>query len=309
VAVFCGPSVHKSLGDDAAQPYRSPILGRLLQGVSVVILVAAAVGYIAVSASAQEGHIGWLLAMGLGLVVAIASAAGMGLYALGKKLAAPTVADTLAADSRAPVVYLRSFGADDAAATDAASDYKDSQVAIPGSTEEEHLAAVFGEIGPFIALGKPGETLATPGAARLYVSDDHWQASVTDWLTRCRLVLLRPGTTGGLLWEFQEAVTHLRPDQVVLAIAFEPEEYDDFRARVASCLRSPLPAHPGADTLVGTLQGLILFDEDWRGTFRIFPKKRRHRLQLRSALQPVLDRYLHEPVVSDDASSVAGLRE
>jgi len=55
--------------------------------------------------------------------------------------------------------------------------------------------AVFGDL---VAIGKPGETLPTPGAARLYASDAEWQKDVTSQMQNARLVVIRAGTTGGL---------------------------------------------------------------------------------------------------------------
>jgi hypothetical protein len=47
-------------------------------------------------------------------------------------------------------------------------------------TEEEQLAMVMNEIGPFIAIGRPGEQWPELGAARMYVGDDEWQATINN---------------------------------------------------------------------------------------------------------------------------------
>src|SRR5436305_1611609 len=45
------------------------------------------------------------------------------------------------------------------------------------------------KVGPVIAIGRPGEELAEPGAARMYVGDDDWQVMVTDLGSVRKLVL------------------------------------------------------------------------------------------------------------------------
>lgn len=46
-------------------------------------------------------------------------------------------------------------------------------------TEEEELAAVMNEIGPFVAIGCPGEELPELGAYRIYVQREDWREEVS----------------------------------------------------------------------------------------------------------------------------------
>ena len=46
------------------------------------------------------------------------------------------------------------------------------------SDPEQELAALLQSVGPVIGIGQPGETLPDLGAARMYVSDDAWRATV-----------------------------------------------------------------------------------------------------------------------------------
>ena len=54
-------------------------------------------------------------------------------------------------------------------------------------TSEEQFGKAFRRCGPFVAIGRPGETLSTAGADRMYVDDDEWQ----------RTVLAHPGPEPG----------------------------------------------------------------------------------------------------------------
>jgi hypothetical protein len=56
------------------------------------------------------------------------------------------------------------------------------------------------KIGPFVAIGRPGERLPQLGAIRLYVADPEWQEMVTRLMSEAALVVLRagfPAASGG----------------------------------------------------------------------------------------------------------------
>jgi hypothetical protein len=103
----------------------------------------------------------------------------------GTQLVAPSGTDLAHTDSRDPVVYFRPFTADAALAGVPRSTLTTSVVTI-----EEQLAGVLSEVGPVVAIGRPGEALPTLGAARTYTSDEHWQPEVRSLLSRCRLAVL-----------------------------------------------------------------------------------------------------------------------
>lgn len=77
-------------------------------------------------------------------------------------------------------------------------------------TEEEQLAEVMDQVGPFLAVGKPGESLPEVGAARIYVGDDEWQHRVSELMSQARLVVLRAGETANLWWEVKTGRSALR---------------------------------------------------------------------------------------------------
>src|SRR5262245_32747131 len=94
-------------------------------------------------------------------------------------------------DDRPDVLYLRCFH------TDAFRPGLDLRLA----TEEEDLEAAVSPLGDLIAIGRPGESLPTPGAARMYCTEDEWQNAVCQRMRVAPLVIIRAGQGDGLLWE------------------------------------------------------------------------------------------------------------
>jgi hypothetical protein len=97
-------------------------------------------------------------------------------------------------------------------------------------TDEEQLGEVLHPFGDLVAIGKPGETLPTPGAARLYASDAEWKKVVTDQMQTARLVVIRAGTNEGLLWELKQAVQVRNPKKLlILILVMGKKDYESFR--------------------------------------------------------------------------------
>jgi len=137
-------------------------------------------------------------------------------------------------DSKPDVLYLRSFRADPS------SKLKVLQSGL--STEEEQLADVLRPFGDLIAIGQPGEPLPIPGAARMYVSDSEWKNLVLDRMRSAPLVVIRAGTSAGLLWELGQAVAVLSPKRVlVLVLDIAVREYAEFADQVRTSFGLSLP--------------------------------------------------------------------
>lgn len=193
-------------------------------------------------------------------------------------------------DPRPPVLYLRDFRNDEAAA---------SHIPIDGifTTEEERLAAVMNQVGPFVALGAPERKGVTDfGAARLYVSDEEWRAKVVELLRRARMVVIRidplreewgsffrdkyeheliqksslklnaktrpddfiPRAVGyGVWWELAQVKETISPERTLLYFPFKAkgsdreELYQDVRGLVESSLRRKLPPRLGRARFIG----------------------------------------------------------
>jgi hypothetical protein len=192
---------------------------------------------------------------------------GFGLLYLGYRLCLRPFEPHRHADSRPPIMYLRGFG-DDGRGTfqpttllarmhgiEPTWGERDKSVwttprkipfrlVHPGKllrmflnadrhSAEEALAAAFRRWGPFLAVGQPGEWLATPGAERMYVADETWQRTVLDYLARCQAVVLQPSRSEGIRWEVEQVFRHVPRHRILLSLMNfrdRPNDYEDFRA-------------------------------------------------------------------------------
>jgi len=127
--------------------------------------------------------------------------------------------DVLASDTRAPVIYLRSFRDDVRSPIGGGFGMwlKVLMWFLPVSFEQE-LAAIMNRLGPFVAVGKPGEKLPELGANRFYFRDDEWQTRVAELVQQARLTVILIGATSNLWWEIDHVLGSVTPDRVVLVI-------------------------------------------------------------------------------------------
>lgn len=109
-----------------------------------------------------------------------------------------------------------------------------------------HIRRRFGWLGAAltaagqIAIGKPGETPPSLGAARSYLSDDEWRAQVLEWMRRAGLVAVIAGARRWVSWELEQLTAQGRLDRLLLL--FPPPvgdaDADERRRRVRSALES-----------------------------------------------------------------------
>ena len=130
-------------------------------------------------------------------------------------------------------------------------------------TEEEHLGKVLSQIGPFVAVGRPGEAVPAVGAARVYLGDAEWQSTVEDLLRTARLVLIRTGRTTGLEWELARAVRLVPPERLVLVVD-SAQELRDQIALIRSVHPNVLPRLRMGWHSISSVRGFIMFDAEWR---------------------------------------------
>jgi hypothetical protein len=116
----------------------------------------------------------------------------------GKKIAQPSAKDILQKDCRKPIIYLRTFDADSTT-----SEFGTSIRIESLETEEEAIVKALNEIGPVIAIGRPKEILPSIGASRFYVTDNNWKAAIDILTNESNLVIIRLGSSCGLLWELK----------------------------------------------------------------------------------------------------------
>ncbi|MGW1173287.1 transferase [Kitasatospora sp. NPDC002543] len=188
-----------------------------------------------------------------------AAAAGLLILRRTRPYTAPGAAQALLRDGRRPVLYLRSFDDDEAAAREGA-DLR---------TREVQFAAALGAVGPVIAVGRPGETLPLLGAARFYLPLDDWQGTVRRLMDLSQLIVLRLGPGEGLRWEIGEARATQPPAKLLL---LAPRGLPQLVGQVNESL--PTPLLPREMVAGGYWIGAVIaFDGRW--TPRVFPVKER----------------------------------
>lgn len=270
--------------------------GAILLVLGVVAAIAIFAALILVSNGRQNG------AYGAVIVLFWFSVGGLACIRHGRRLGAPTAEALLSKDTRAPVLYLRSFEED--RVTSKWSDFKNvldflspSGKNIDLETEEVTLARVMKQIGPFIAIGRSDDELPELGAARTYVDDSAWQEKTAALIAQAQLVVFRFSmmVTQGVCWEIQKAIELVQPHKLVLLIACLPgEEYEYFREKVKKYFSHPLPDFPRRKIFnkfyEDRINAVIYFNRDW--TSQIVPlrgKKKKGKLarELERILMPV----------------------
>jgi PAS domain S-box-containing protein len=163
-------------------------------------------------------------------------------------------AEEVALPKQAPVLYLRSFDDDEAAAN------------LQGElTEEEHLGSVLAQIGPFLAVGRPGEPFPELGASRVYLGDDIWQGTVAELLGVARLVVIRTGRSQGLLWEVERVARTIKPERLVI-LADNRRELVDVLAQIRKVHPQVNEKLRFASRSIGSIKDILVFDENWQAS-------------------------------------------
>lgn len=189
-------------------------------------------------------------------------------HRVGRKLVHLSASERLLIDPRPPILYIRSF----------ADDQKGIAMELYGSvTEEESLVQVLNKVGPVFAIGKPGETLPTLGAARVYVSDDDWKDVVSDMMDKACFVFCRIGNTSGLEYEMKLIRSKQISKKVILILPTQTlSEYNQTRSEFEDKFTIHLPDIAGAEIgfpeapasyKKANMMGFITFGNDWIGEF------------------------------------------
>jgi hypothetical protein len=145
-----------------------------------------------------------------------------------------------------PVLLLRSFVDDVAGITPSALI---ARLLWRRKRLEETIGAELTRAGPFVAIGKPGETLPQIGAHRLYVDDAGWQKVVMSYITRAEPIILIAGKTTWVQWELANIVALGRMSRLLIVF---PRSADAERATRWQNLKLALAGTPwsaAADTI------------------------------------------------------------
>jgi hypothetical protein len=179
-----------------------------------------------------------------GIVGALLLSGAWGLVNFGKRLRVLSATSVMKGDKRPPVLYLRSFD-DDNRTSHLRRRMEHLRRPI---SDEELLVHSIRTLGPVVAIGRPGERIATLGAARMYVKDADWQQTVRSLMLQSQAIVFRASVSSGLLWELAEAcAVGLDKTIIWLAIPQDPKlllgrtshrqmAYDRFRLTVRKLL-------------------------------------------------------------------------
>jgi hypothetical protein len=168
-------------------------------------------------------------------------------------------------------------------------------------TEEEQLVSVLSEVGPVVAVGKPGEDLPELGARRVYFSHQIWQQSVGELMSEAALVVLRPARTSGIWWEISYAMAKVRPERLLIVIPFDANQYEVFAQEFERRCGIKLPQYQFKN--IYSINAFVYFDLD--GSPRLVGMKSNFTLFLRSLtehLVPHIAATLKPVLVRIDAS-------
>jgi hypothetical protein len=180
----------------------------------------------------------------------------------GQRMRARDAERVLAADARAPVVYLRPFAADGKQIESAWSSRVRSSPWEWYISHEQRLARALRKVGPFVAVGDPTEDVPELGAVRMYAADEDWQVKVGELSARAGVVLLETGESEGLGWEVRHVVSLGDPERVIVALpppgrrGRRLERYTAFRRAFGEEFPRGLPES------IGHCQ-FTYFDRDW----------------------------------------------
>lgn len=230
------------------QPYRNRAAGKFLQAAGFLI---GFMGFVFIFGSSRHDEATDLMLYGFAAVTG-----GYYVWFRGTRISARSAEQLLQEDKRDPVVFIRSFGDEERsyrvqslaglvrrALVDPRlfNRYFQAGASFWGPMQQFQFNRLFREIGPFIAIGKPGEKIPGMGAARMYVSDDRWQSVVGGFFRKARLVVVQPGTTPGLQWEINEMKRVIAPEKILFILPEKESDYHAFRSWIDKVLPVSMP--------------------------------------------------------------------
>jgi hypothetical protein len=142
----------------------------------------------------------------------------------------PSAEQLLGSDTRAPVLWLRSFADDDLV-------LRDWDPGLQGTSDrtlEDVLTSDMWTYGPVVAVGAPGEKLPRLGASRGYFDDTKWHEAVAHWMAQACVIVLVIGKSKWIVWELENAIKHRYLSKLILV--FPPKSGADNAERWANVL-------------------------------------------------------------------------
>lgn len=190
---------------------RVPGVGLLVACFAAVVVIlpvsVAAGGYaIGIWPQSELGRLSEKLPGGIFFMLGFSMAA---LAFARERLGAPGLADTVAADNRPAVLYLRAFQQESDpfawVAPKERSRYTQRTYSTSMVTLEQYLGAEFArQLGPFVALGNPLDWVPPEGAARSYAPDEDWQRHFLTLAGAAAAIVMDGSRSDNLRWELAE---------------------------------------------------------------------------------------------------------
>ena len=121
------------------------------------------------------------------------------------RLNQPSVDVVMAKDPRPPILFLRSFKLDELPVSPIRDGWRGEidMLSVARLTFEECLESSFADIGPLIAIGRPGEDAPPLGASREYAENSSWQQLVLERADVAQLVVMELDATPNMEWEIR----------------------------------------------------------------------------------------------------------
>jgi hypothetical protein len=181
---------------------------------------------------------------------------------LARRGSAPKQRVPSADDARSPVLYLRPFAVDaTASGVDATTDI--TSLVFNTRTEEQMIAGAVSDIGPCVAIGRPGERMPQLGFDRRYVSEAEWQETVLALMAKARLVIIMGGSSSNYAWELQQAVALVEPRRLVFLMPAAQDELAGFQRIIELNIRGFDRRIPD-DAILGarSFRAILYFEAD-----------------------------------------------
>jgi len=219
------------------EPLRSFWLGGLLKALGIVAFFTAFVTALLVPLWLPIHHFDSVLQ-------ALAYVPATLLIYYGYRLSLRTASEVRQGDTRPPILYLRSFGLDGRTNLNPPGFIAQSlgletpwllrwlgpvgniypirlvRLCLSRAADhaEEQLATFFQRLGPFIAIGRPGDRLAIGGAARVYLEDADWRAAVQRLMDEAQVIVIQPDDTEQMWWEIRETFQRTKLENVLFLL-------------------------------------------------------------------------------------------
>ena len=188
--------------------------------------------------------------------VLIGGLTGFSLLRVGMRAIAFGAGVRLGHNPKLPIVYLRSFAADDEGLAGVIK-----LLLLPKYSEpvERSLAKAVADVGPVIAAGRPGEQVPPLGAMRLFIDNENWKDVIANLIRIAPLIVVRLGATPSFEWELKHLREECDPEKVLVFVPWRnrKEVYEQMRDQFQRLFGICLPNSPGRAWFVG-------FGEGWQ---------------------------------------------